>query len=136
MRDWPDFSRHQLPPDVQAHIDWLEARVMELEAGLVAEFEGMLRIAYGLTPTQARFLGALSQRDVLTRQMAMALLYGGEADPPNDKILDVLLCKIRRAIEPDFRIDVLWGTGWQMPADMRKRFTDRFMAPASEVYAA
>lgn len=136
MRSWPDFSRYRLPPEVQAHIDWLEARVVEMEAGLVAEFEGVLRVAYGRTPTQARFLGALSRREVLTRTMAMALLYGGDLDPPNPKILDVMLCKIRRVIEPDFRINSLWGTGWQMPPEMRKRFNDRFMDPASEVYAA
>ncbi|MCC0054322.1 MAG: helix-turn-helix domain-containing protein [Rhodobiaceae bacterium] len=121
---------------MQAHIDWLEARVMELEASLPGEIEGNLRLAYDLTPTQARFLAAIARRDVLTRCMAMAVLYGGEPNPPDPKILDILMFHIRRAIGPDFHIEVLRGTGWRMLPAWRKRFAERFMSPADEARAA
>ena len=130
MKDWPDFSYRNLPADVQAHIDLLEARVTELEEGLLADFEPEMQVAFGLSPKQSRLLGVLARRQQVSKDMAMAVLYGGETDPPSDKILDVFICKIRRAIAPNYRIKTIFGVGWFMPADQRAELRERFVAPA------
>jgi DNA-binding response OmpR family regulator len=58
---------------------------------------------------------------VLTKEAALDHLY--QLDPDGEaemKIVDVLICKIRRKVEPlGLRIDTQWGRGFALAAPLR-----------------
>ena len=67
-------------------------------------------------------------RVILTREYAskdaiMAALYWDKDEPGEEKIVDVLICKIRKKIKP-YGIDIKthWGRGYYLPAEIRRQF--------------
>src|SRR5262249_13505576 len=64
---------------------------------------------------------------VVSNNSLMTLLYGDKLDPPEPKIIDVWICKLRQAIAPTpYSIQTHWRTGYQFlePADDAKGPTD------------
>lgn len=60
----------------------------------------------------------LSTKGVVTKQYALTVLYPNPADEPENKILDVFLCKIRKKLgEHRLAIAVVWGRGWMRSPD-------------------
>ena len=96
---------------LQATIVRLEDRIQELEEamGLCV----LPPLEWGLTVQQARLFGALLEREVLTKDAAMAALYRDRGDDePEMKIVDVFVCHIRRKLKPfGIEIGTRWGVG-------------------------
>ncbi|OMG60438.1 hypothetical protein BJP32_03630 [Brevundimonas sp. ZS04] len=99
---------------MQATIVRLEDRIQELEEamGLCV----LPPLEWGLTVQQARLFGALLEREVLTKDAAMAALYRDRGDDePEMKIVDVFVCHIRRKLKPfGIEIGTRWGVGYFM----------------------
>lgn len=98
-------------------------RIEQLEAllGVDRSTTGLIRDAYGLEPIHAQIMGMFYAREFVTRDGLYTVLYEGrpESEWPEDKILDVQVCKLRahlrrRAI--DIRINTKHGEGWSIGA--------------------
>jgi len=102
----------------------LRLRIDDLEAALYRP-DLLIPDAWGLTKRQRDLFGALiaSGPAVLTREAAMSALYAGRDWPECGKILDVLICHVRRKIAPDgFGIETAWGRGWRLDEATRAVF--------------
>lgn len=102
---------------LEAENERLRARIAELEGALVHEFA--TPAGWGLTGSEARLLGALTTRELLTKEAAMTVLYPNvDADGgPQPKIVDVFICKMRKKLEPvGVCIETVWGRGYRLGA--------------------
>lgn len=105
--------------------DTLLEQVRQLEEALAPT--AVLPRAWRLTATEERLLRALRAvgPNVLHHERAMLTLYGMFEDAPQQKILDVLVCKIRRKLmeaQAQIRIETIWGRGWRLSAESCARF--------------
>jgi len=105
--------------------DNLVEQVRQLEEALAPT--SILPRTWRLTKTEERLLRALRAvgPNVLHHERAMLALYGMWDDAPQQKILDVLVCKIRRKLmEAQARVEIetLWGRGWRLTAESCARF--------------
>jgi two-component system cell cycle response regulator CtrA len=114
--------------DQLARLEGLEAengrlrdRVMELEDVLGFSIE--MPIYLGLSSAEARVFGALMKRPTWTKDQLMAALYSHRPeDPPEMKIVDVFICKLRKKLKPiGVEIETLWGQGYRLSPAMRDR---------------
>jgi DNA-binding response OmpR family regulator len=106
---------------LEAENDELRARVSDLEReiGLAAEPPPM----FGLTGSEATIFGILLNNKVPRISAFMAALYSNEADdPPDEAIIKVLVCKMRKQLEP-FGIEIKThrGEGFEMPDASKER---------------
>jgi DNA-binding winged helix-turn-helix (wHTH) protein len=72
-----------------------------------------------LTPTQFALVEAIAARypGLATREYIMDYVYGllPDCDEPDDKVIDVVLCKIRKALEAVGLVVVTeWGRGYRL----------------------
>jgi len=105
--------------------DTLLEQVRQLEEALAPT--SILPRTWRLTKTEERLLRALRAvgPNVLNHERAMLALYGMWDDAPEQKILDVLICKIRRKLmeeQAQIRIETIWGRGWRMTPESCARF--------------
>ncbi len=76
--------------------------------------------AYQLTMNEARMAGMLYKRmgKVCTKsQIFEAAYYQRPDDPPDAKIIDVFLCKIRKKLrhfDAPYNVETVWGIGYRM----------------------
>lgn len=60
--------------------------------------------------------GMLLSRECVNRAAAFIVLYGARPDsqqPEDDKIIDILICRLRKVLEPyDVKVQTLWGRGY------------------------
>ena len=104
----------------------LRDRIDEFEQilGVDRALANRLRGALGISRDQARMLGLLLSRDVVTHEAMYAVLYGErpECDQPGPKVMSVQVCKLRKALTPrSIEIKTHLGDGWQMlPEDKAK----------------
>jgi hypothetical protein len=104
----------------------LRDRVDELEQilGVDLSLTSRLRGVLGITRDQARMLGLLLNRNMVTHDAMFTVLYGDrpECDQPQPKVMDVQLCKLRKVTsQRGVDIKTLVGEGWQMlPEDKTK----------------
>lgn len=108
MRDEPTESEAAL----EAVIMRLEDHIAVLEAAM-----GLLVLPpmeWGLTPAEGRVFGVLLERELMTRDAAMAALYRDRgADEPEPKIVDVFVCKMRKKLKPfGIEVGLRWGVGY------------------------
>lgn len=101
-----------MPPLIPSYED-LQAEVAQLRAELYAEADAILESrvcrALKLTPQEARLaLLMLSRRGDVVRKVTMFTALWSR-DQPEEKILDVLVCKLRGK-GVDIWTD--WGRGW------------------------
>lgn len=79
-----------------------------------------LHKAFGFTPTEAKLALALYDRagKIVTKNFALDILYSNPDDAAEQKIVDVLVCKIRTKLiyrcGDQKPIDTVWGRGYQM----------------------
>ncbi|MFC3074666.1 helix-turn-helix domain-containing protein [Shinella pollutisoli] len=91
----------------------LAERVRQLEELLVAEWHPP--VEWGLTPTESRLVGALMKRELATKSYLMSVLYSDRMEEPEEKIVDVLVCKIRRKLQlHGVAIETVWGQGYRL----------------------
>lgn len=114
MRDEPRSSERELA--LMTVNRRLEDRIQQLEEAL-----GVLvlpPLEWGLTKNEGRLIGVLLERELVTKDTAMAALYRdrGESEP-EVKIVDVFICKARKKLRPfGIQIDTRWGVGYSMSA--------------------
>ncbi|SEQ71000.1 two-component system, cell cycle response regulator CtrA [Faunimonas pinastri] len=106
---------------LQAEIDRLQDRIEILEAAMGMEF--LAPVEFRLTGSENRVLGVLLKRDLATRNALLAALYRDDGrDQPEEKIIDVFICKLRAKLRPfGLEIATHWGNGWSMTPAMKAR---------------
>lgn len=104
-------------------IDILEEEVRQLRSSVLKR-DWYPPLEFGLTPAEAKVVGILrtGKGEVVTRDRFMSELYGSNIDdPPDPKIVDVLVCKARKKIKIyGLAIEVLWGRGYYFGAESLK----------------
>lgn len=100
---------------VEVENDMLRERINMLERALGAQYVAPLVLC--LTATEARVVGHMLERDHVTKDSVMAVLYRDLArDEAEPKIVDVYICKIRKKFKPfGISIHTLWGQGYALP---------------------
>jgi len=98
-------------------IETLREQVLQYEEILAPR--ALLPRAWRLTAKEEQLLRALRAvgPNILHHERAMLTLYGMWEDMPEQKILDVMICKIRRKLmeaQAQIRIETVWGRGWRM----------------------
>jgi two-component system cell cycle response regulator CtrA len=98
----------------------LRLRVDELEQIMLRP---ELPLCLKITRRQSQVLGLLLARPVVSTADAMTALYElGTGDPPNDTIVSVLVCHLRRRLKPfGINIETLWGRGYRLPPEDKER---------------
>nr|WP_181181030.1 helix-turn-helix domain-containing protein [Mesorhizobium sp. B2-2-4] len=103
--------------------DQLIARVDSLEAQLEAVREAnspadTLRVqrAFGLTMHECSLLLLLSDGRPRRKEQIHSGIYSDRIDdPPEIKIIDVFICKVRKKVEPfGVVIETIWGSGYSL----------------------
>lgn len=105
-----------------ARIELLEEELRRLREEMAPDAE--LGRSLGLSRTEGDFFAAIAARSprVLTREAAIACLYGLADRAPDGKVFDVMLLKIRRKLCPHgVAIETVVGSGWRLGAEGRAR---------------
>lgn len=81
---------------------------------------------YHLTDFEQLFLGMIFKRKgVVTKEAVYQVMYGLRDDPPEVKIMDVWVCKLRKKLKPwGVLIETVWGRGWTISDEVRDRIAD------------
>lgn len=105
-----DMEKHRL----RAENETLREQVRQLKRQLV-EGGKNAPLSWGLTDHERRLYAHMTSRELVTRESCMAVLYGHLLASPDEKIVDVWLCKLRRKLAPHgLRIVTHWGVGWSI----------------------
>lgn len=104
---------------VMAENDRLRDRIEQLESALGMDF--LAPIEWRLTASENRVFGVLMAREIATKNAVMAALYADHGrDEAEIKIVDVLICKIRRKVKPfGIEIGTRWGEGYYLTPAMK-----------------
>lgn len=79
----------------------------------------------GIPPLCVKLLDLLTKKELVSKDAAMSWLYGHMPDAPDEKIIDVLICKIRKPFRThmpegiDF-ISTHWGRGYALTRQGRE----------------
>ena len=96
--------------------DELRERVRQLEE-LCFGTTALMPAELELTGSESRLLAHLLAAPHATKDSLLAAIYSARPDdPPEIKIIDVFVCKVRKKIRP-FGLDIqtVWGQGYLMP---------------------
>lgn len=118
------------PPSFKSkdeEIEWLRYRVEELETllGTAGPAVDGVRAMFRLTNQESKLLGLLAERakygQSVTKDMALRALYfeRPDADLPEEKIVDVFICKLRKKLPPTIRIETNRGNGYFLSGESR-----------------
>ena len=110
MHDWE--ARAKL---LDAENDTLREEVRALRKALLGAAEPPPY--FGLTPSEGTMFGILLHNRAPRTETFMTALFSEDADdPPEEKILDVWICKMRKKLKPfGIEIKTHWGECWEMP---------------------
>lgn len=100
--------------------DVLREQVRQLEEALRPTI--LLPSVWRLSRLEADLLNALrgAAPNVVHRERMLLAIYGTWDDAPDQKVLDVRLCKVRRKLmeaQSRIQIETVWGRGWRMPVE-------------------
>ncbi|ASY69367.1 winged helix-turn-helix domain-containing protein [Sinorhizobium fredii] len=109
--------------------DELEQRGLEREMRKVVaealkdvpEFKSEL----GLSKTEAEILAVLANRHgkLVSKESLMTLVYAADAEAvPDDKVIDVWICKIRPKLPISCMIETVRGQGWRLKGDVKQLY--------------
>lgn len=108
--DWPRGSRREdrLPDTVPVE--------------LTAE-ECILSImrTFGLTPAQATMFAVLLKRPEAARTTLHLAIQRTDGDLTDPKIVDVIICKLRKKLPLGIEVKTIWGRGYYIPRDSKQR---------------
>ena len=103
---------------LEAENDLLREKIRALEETLGIRLEAPLILQ--LTGQESKMFGVLFKRELVTKELAMDVLYGHRPDgdlEPEIKIVDVFVCKMRKKLKPfDIAIETVLGRGYRLPA--------------------
>lgn len=106
-----DMEKHRL----RVENETLREQVRQLKQQLV-EGGKNAPLSWGLTDRERRLYAHMASRELVTRESCMAVMYGHMIAPPDPKIIDVWLCKLRKKLAPHgVHIETHWGIGWSLP---------------------
>lgn len=117
---------HKSRTDLEAENCRLKDRIQELE-GLLSEPDEFVPIK--MSQTHKRLLGLFRKRRLVTKDFAFSALYGSrpECDQPEIKIVDVMVCKLRKRLEPyGITIETQWGIGYYISEESRPKLDALF----------
>lgn len=121
----PSEKQHEIDRQriaaLEAELDAALVRIEQLEQ-MHFNVEWMAPDEIGLTTSENRVVGVLvGHEGVVTLERFMQALYSLRPDdPPEEKIIDVFICKARRKLRPfGVEIETRWGVGYLMPAESR-----------------
>lgn len=106
---------------LQEEILWLRS-----ELGILIDAEQLaeVRLAFAMTPTEARLMLVLINSSLVTTDSAMlAFSSAGYDYDAQEKIVDVIICKVRAKLKRKGiaeAVDTIWGTGWRLSVDGRR----------------
>lgn len=104
-----------------ARIDALEGRVIDLEQALQIDKAANVQAAFDISETLAQLLIMLADGKPRNKERLHAGLYyrRPEIDEPEVKIMDTLVCKLRKHVEPfGIEIATVWGSGYRIVAGL------------------
>lgn len=113
--DWPPGTRREQRTPSAAPI-----RLKEAE-----NFEFPLQRVFGLTVSESRCLAILLARREVPRP-SLHVAMSGDDSVSHPKIVDVMICKIRRKLSPyQIRIETIWGRGYALSSESAKAIMAR-----------
>ena len=109
---------HTLPPAIRDKI-WRTSYKITIIAN--AYLEPSVKddwLKYGLTPTECRFMNLLATKagKIVKRSAIMDAMYFDTDDAAEPKVMDVLICKIRKKLakhQSPWEILTVWGQGYR-----------------------
>lgn len=102
-------------------IDDLEGQIESLESALNLDKTANVQAAFGISENLAHLLIMLSDGKPKNKEALHAALYyrRPDIDAPETKIIDTLVCKLRKYIEPHhIEIGTVWGSGYQITSGL------------------
>jgi DNA-binding response OmpR family regulator len=109
-----------MPVTTAEEIECLRFRITELEEQIGIALQPPT--IFGLSRSETAVLGILLANPHPRRNTFMVALYGDRLDPPHDKIIDVMIARIRRRLSPlGIEIVTRWGQGYSMPETSKAR---------------
>lgn len=104
-------------------IEQLEDRVAVLEGALGFSYNAPPE--WGLTPTEERILGILLKCPVAPYERIFAALWGAENDPPDEHLLAVHACRLKRKMrDQGIEVRSMYRFGYWIPAEQKARLAD------------
>ena len=99
----------------------LRARVRQLEEAIGMAVEPPL--VFGLTKSEAIMFRVLLNNRAPRKKTFMTAVFSDRIDdPPEQKIIDVWMCTMRKKLRPyGIEIDTCWGFGYEMPEASKMR---------------
>ena len=97
---------------------------LEAMRGALASDAGVKIIELAkLTYSERMLLGLLMRRNRATKDQMMTMLYADRPDEePDSKILDVMICKMRKKLSPHgVEIRTIHGAGYELPPTSREK---------------
>ena len=108
-------------PEICIHCEELRERIMVLEQMLGAR-DGVPE-QFGFKGNPQKVLGMLLRREFCSKESMMTVLYGDQVLPPDDGVLAVMVCRLRKRLSPiGVEIETVWGQGWRMTAKSKRIF--------------
>lgn len=102
-------------------VDDLEGQIESLESALNLDKAANVQAAFGISENLAHLLIMLSDGKPKNKEALHAGLYyrRPDVDAPETKIIDTLVCKLRKYIEPHhIEIGTVWGSGYQITSGL------------------
>lgn len=117
-------------------IEELRERIRQLEEELAGDTDSF-PTEWKLSGQQRAIMATLMRHDTATKERLHFSLYGHRIDQPGIKIIDVLICKLRKRLEPTgITIGTIWGKGYFISPEDKEHIqfgpaVPRFLAPKS-----
>jgi DNA-binding response OmpR family regulator len=106
---------------LEAENDQLRERIWQLEEAMGMNWAPPLE--FQLSGSEATLLGVMMTKPMATKEMLFSGLYALRSDdPPEQKIIDVLICKVRKKVAPyGIVIETVWGRGYALTAESKMK---------------
>jgi two-component system, cell cycle response regulator CtrA len=101
--------------------DFLREQIAFLTAALMGD--DPLPLEWNLTDSEERLVRVLMARQFASKDTIMAALYWDKDEPGEIKIIDVMVCKIRKKLKRHgIDIRTHWGRGYSLPPEIRQGY--------------
>ena len=86
----------------------------DLRARLAAATDPGVPPPHGLTRKEAEIYGVLRRRRFARRDALYTVVYGLADAAPESRVMDVMICNLRKKLPPGERIVTVWGQGFRL----------------------
>lgn len=113
----PDDTRHSLLSELtnlRAQLDDAQYTLREMHEAARFESDSFHGVA-GLSKSEAKIVSAIVRHGTISKSGLYFALYGNADDAPEPKVIDVLMCKIRKKLGlHGISVVTHWGSGFGM----------------------